>query len=796
MLQSYFIIGLRNLLKQKGFSLIKIAGLALGLAASLVIYLYVLEDLSYDKFHPGHERIVRLLTIDNAEGVSSKLVGVTQPRLGPAAKDELPEVIEYVRFTGGGRYDLAYGDKTLKSKAAFRVDPSVFEVFNFPVVNGPSSGILDQPGSIAITTSLAEKIFGDENPVGKTLRLNQNTDLHVTAVLADPPKNSHIQFDLLHSLVPGQNEDGFRQALDTWQSIFTYTYLLLDKPGDIDVLNKNLQAIAAKNNAYDFFFPVAQRLDDVHLSSKGILFETNANKSDTQNVYVLSIISVLILVLALVNFTNLVTANASGRAKEIGMRKVIGAVRKQLITQHLTESVLITLVAMVFALGVVFSVLPMLNSVYNRFGDFGLLFNSENIALLILLVMATGVLAGIYPALVLSGFKPVHVLKGSFKSSNSGIRLRKALVILQFTISIALMVGSGIVYQQMNFIYTADLGYNRDQVITIQQNGGASGRSTTFKNELLKNTNVVSAGTSSVRIGQQLGRTNIVPEGRNTTDSNIIASIMAADESFVPTMDMQMKSGRSFSLNYDDSLSMVINEEMEKLLGWQDAVGRRISLQSGPEPTDLTAYTVIGVVKDFHFATIRHKIEPMLMVYNANNGAMSIRVKGTNISETIAYIGETWKKVNPGSTFDYAFLDEQFASLYSNEEAFRAMFTHFTVLALLIAGLGLFALSAFTAEQRKKEIGIRKVLGASTLSILFRLSAEYVVLIVIAFGLASTVAYFVMDKWLEEFQYSIRISAGIFIVAGVGAVLIALLTISFQAIKAALHNPIQSLRSE
>lgn len=796
MLQSYFIIGLRNLMKQKGFAVIKIAGLALGLAASLIIYLYVIEDLSYDKFHPNHDRIVRLLTIDNAEGVSSKLVGVTQPRLGPAAKDELPEVVESVRFTGGGQYDLAYGDKTLKSKAAFRVDPSVFYVFHFPVVNGPSTGVLDQPGSIAITASLAEKIFGSENPIGKTLKLNQTTDLHITAVLADPPKNSHIQFDLLHSLVPGQNEDGLRQALDTWQSIFTFTYLLLDKPAEIDDLNGKIQAIAAKNNTFDFFSPVAQPLDEVHLNSKGILFETNANKSDMQNVYILSVISALILMLALVNFTNLVTANAAGRAKEIGMRKVIGALRRQLIIQHLSESILITLMAMVLAIGIVYSILPNLNSLYNRSGDFSMLLYPENILLISVITLFIGTLAGIYPALVLSGFKPVQVLKGTFKGSDTGIRLRKALVVVQFTISIALMVGTGIVYQQMDFIYTADLGYNRDQVITIQQNGGTAGRSATFKNELLKNPGIVSVGTSSARIGQQLGRTTIYPEGRSTTDTNIIASIMASDETFVPTMDIRMKSGRSFSLQYDDSLSMVINEQMERLLGWNDAVGRKISLQSGPEPTDLTAYTVIGVVRDFHFATIRHKIEPMLMVYNASNGAMSIRVKSTNIDETIAYIGETWKKVNPGTTFDYAFLDEQFATLYSNEEAFRAMFSHFTLLALLIAGLGLFALSAYSTEQRKKEIGIRKVLGASTLSILFRLSVEYVVLIAISFGLASVVAYFVMDKWLEEFQYSIRISAGIFIVAGSGAVIIALLTISFQAIKAALHNPVKSLRSE
>jgi putative ABC transport system permease protein len=515
MLKSYFISGLRNLLKQKAYSLIKIAGLAFGLAATLIIYLYVQEDLSYDKFHSNYDRTVRLLTIDNAEGVSSKLVGVTQPRLGPAAKEELPEVIEAVRFTGGGRYDLSYNGNSLKCEAAFRVDSTVFSVFDFPVVEGPSAGILAKPGSIAITQSLAKKIFGSESAVGKTIRLNLNTDLNVTAVLADPPRNSHIQFDLLHSLVPGQNEDGLRQALDTWQGIFTFTYLLLDKPADVPELNKKLQAISKKNNAYEFFTPVCQPLSDVHLHSKEILFETNANKSDILNVYVLSSIAILILVLAAVNFMNLVTANAAGRAKEIGMRKVIGAVRQQLIAQHLVESIIVTLISALFALLIAGLSLPILNSLYQRFADFSMLMQPVNVLLLLLLMVFVGVISGVYPAFVLSSFKPIFVLKGAFKNSTGGIRLRKALVVLQFTISIALMVGTGVVYQQMKFIYTADLGFDREQVVTIQQNGDAVGRATTLRNELQQNSSVVSTGTSSVRLGQQLGRTNIVPEGAN-----------------------------------------------------------------------------------------------------------------------------------------------------------------------------------------------------------------------------------------------------------------------------------------
>ncbi|HWA34230.1 MAG TPA: ABC transporter permease, partial [Cyclobacteriaceae bacterium] len=795
MLKSYFLIGFRNLLKEKGYSFIKITGLTFGLSVSMIIFLYVQEDLSFDAFNKNYNRIVRLLTIDSAEGVSSKLVGVTQPRLGPAADEEIPEVIKSVRFTGGGRYDLSYEGNSLKCEQAYRVDPSVFDVFDIPVVKGATSGILDNPGSIAITESLAKKIFGDKDPIGQTVKLNLTTDLFVTAVLADRPKNSHLQFDLLHSLVPGQNEDGLRQALNTWQGIFCNTYLLLDKPTDIPSLNAKLQEISKKNNAFQFFTPVAQPLEDVHLKSKEILFEANANKSDALNVYVLSIIAALILVLASVNFMNLVTAKSAARAKEVGMRKVIGAVRSQLIGQHLTESIIVTSVAMVIAFILTYFSIPLLNNAYQRFADPSLLLAPQTLLILAGLVTIVGVHAGIYPAFVLSAFKPIMVLKGSFKNSGSGIQLRKVLVVLQFTISIALMVGTGVVYQQMQFIYSADLGYSRDQIISIQQSGSAVGRAKTLRTELLRNPNIVAAGTSSTRIGQQLGRTTIVPEGSDG-QSNIIVSTMAADESFIPTMDMKMAAGRNFSLEFDDSLSMVINEQLMHLLKWNDAVGKKISLQSGPNPTDLTAYTVVGVVKDFHFATVRHKLEPMFMLYNENNGAMSIKIKAAAAQESIAHIEASWKKVNPGSTFEYAFLDDQFANLYRNERAFSKMFTHFTLLALFIAALGLFALSAFTAEQRKKEIGIRKVMGATNTSILIRLSSEFIQLIVIAFLLASVIAYFVMKQWLLDFQYRIDMPVGVFVVAGVGAVLIALFTVSMQGMKAAMANPAESLRTE
>jgi putative ABC transport system permease protein len=795
MLKSYFLIGLRNLLKEKGYSFIKITGLAFGLSVSMIIFLYIKEDLSFDDFNKNYKRIVRLLTIDSAEGVSSKVVGVTQGGLGPAADAEIPEVINSVRFTGGGRYDLSYEGNALKCEQAFRVDPSVFDVFDFKIIKGATSGILDKPGSIAITESLAKKIFGENDPIGQTVKLNLTTDLFVTAVLADQPGNSHLQFDLLHSLVPGQNEDGLRQALTSWQGIFCRTYLLLENPTDIETLNTKLQAISTKNNAFQFFKPVAQRLEDVHLQSKEILFEFNANKSDTLNVYILSVIALLILVLAAVNFMNLVTAKSAGRAKEVGMRKVIGAVRAQLVGQHLTESIIVTTIATIIAFVLTYLSVPFLNSAYQRFADPSMLLTPQSLAILVALVIIVGLLAGAYPAFVLSSFRPMMVLKGSFKNSSAGIQLRKVLVVLQFTISIALMVGTGIVFEQMQFIHNANLGYSRDQIISIQQSGATVTRTKTLKTELLRNPNIVAVGTSSTRIGQQLGRTVIAPEGIDT-QTPIVVSQMNADESFIPTMDMKMIAGRNFSLDYKDSLSMVINEEMTRLLKWNDAVGKKISLQTGPNPTDLTAYTVVGVVKDFHFATIRHKLEPMFMLYNENNNAMSVKVKAAAAQESIAHLEDSWKKVNPGSTFEYAFLDDQFANLYRNERAFSKMFTHFTLLALFIAALGLFALSAFTAEQRKKEIGIRKVMGATNSSILIRLSSEFIQLIVIAFFLASAIAYFVMKQWLLDFQYRIDMPVSVFVVAGIGAILIALFTVSLQGMKAATANPAESLRTE
>lgn len=795
MLKSYLTIGLRNMLKQKGYTVIKVAGLALSLGVCLIIYLYVQEDFSYDRQNKNYDHIARLLTIDHGEGVSSKRVGVTELPIGPAVQAQLPEVINSVRVVGGGQLDLTYNDNVLKCNAAFRTESSFFDIFTVKVLQGATKGILDHPGDIAITESLAKKIFGNEDPVGKTVKLDQTTDLQVTAVIEDPPGTSHLQYDLLRSLVPGQDEQGLKQALDNWQNIGCFSYILLDRVPDPAILNPKIQAIAKQNQAVPFFEPIVQPLSDVHLHSKDILFEANAHKADMLNIYVLISIGVLILVLAIVNFVNLVTARSTTRAKETGLRKVVGAHRGQLISQHLAESILITVFAGILAVLAAAAAIPWLNDLYQRFADPSLLLSANTLIGLAAVLLLVGILAGLYPAFVLSSFLPATVLKGDFKASTQGISLRKSLVVLQFTISIALIVGTSIIYKQMEFIFSSDMGYSRDQVMTLQFSQLTINHSEELKNALLQNTAVSAVGTSSPKIGQQLGRTQIYPEGISD-QTNIITSIMNADEGFIPTMGIAMAAGRNFSKQFNDTSSMIINESMAKLLDWKDPIGRKIGIQTGANADDRTYFTVVGMVKDFHFATLRQQVEPMFMLYAPQNFSMELRLKAKDIPSAVKQIDEIWKKVNPGTTFDYSFADEDFAQQYGTEQAFEMMFGNFTILAILIALLGLFALSAFTITQRRKEIGIRKILGANVRQIVVMLSREFMVLVMIAFLLSIPVAWYVMHQWLEGFVYHTAISWTIFAFAGVLALLVAFLTMSFQTVRAGLENPVNSLRTE
>lgn len=795
MLKNYMTVALRNLLNQKFYSIIKILGLAIGLASSILIALFVYEDLSYDGFNTKKERIVRILTIDNAEGVQSKRVGVTYPGFAPAIQRDVPEVINSVRIFNQGRVPLRVGDNLLSSEGAYRTESSFFEIFDYTLVNGDAKGILDEPNAVVLTQALATKLFGKENPVGKAIQMN-TTSLNVKGVMADLPKNSHLQFDMLRSITPTPSDSSYAQYLNSFNGIGVHAYLLLDRPRNLQTIIPKLKQVADKNQGYEFFEPTLQYLADVHLNSGEILFEQNHNKTDGSNLYVLSFVALLIVLLAAVNFMNLVTAHAASRAKEVGLRKVVGAVKEQLIWQHLLESILVTAISFILAFALSILLLPVLNSVYQRYATLTPLFSPLAIAGALGLVLLLGLLAGSYPAFVLSSFKPVAVLKGAFKNTNSGIRLRQTLVVLQFTISIALMVGMGVVFLQMHYISSKDLGFSREQVISIPFKGQqAQQRARTLQTELKRNPNVISTGTASVKMGQQLGRTNILPEGK-PTDINYITSIIAIDESFIPTMGIQILQGRNFSAEFpaDSASSMIINEEMTRLLDWPDPIGKTIRLETGPQ--QYATYQVVGLVKDFHFATIRHKVEPVFMLYNKDNSQLAVKISTDKIPETLSFIEQTWKRINVETPYEYNFLDEDFANLYRSEQTFATMFSHFTVLALFIAVLGLLGLSAFTAQQRRKEISIRKVLGADVSQIMFLLSKDFLRLVLIAIIVAMPVAWYFMRKWLEDFAYRTDMNPLIFVGAAVTAILIALLTVSYLSYKAAQANPVKSLRSE
>jgi putative ABC transport system permease protein len=795
MLKNYITVALRNLMNQKFYSVIKIVGLAVGLASSILIALFIYEDLSYDGFNTKKDRIVRILTIDNAEGVKSKQVGVTYPGFAPAIERDVPEVINSVRIFNQGRVPLQVGDNLLSSEGAYRTESSFFEIFDYPLIIGETKGVLDEPNAVVLTQSLAAKLFGKENPVGKAIQMN-TTSLNVKGVMADPPKNSHLQFDMLRSITPTPSDSSYAQYLNSFNGIGVHAYLLLDRPRDLKTLIPKLKQVADKNQGYEFFEPTLQYLSDVHLNSGEILFEQNHNKTDGSNLYVLAFVALLIILLAAVNFMNLVTAHAAGRAKEVGLRKVVGAVKEQLIGQHLLESMVVTGISFVIAFALAILLLPVLNNVYQRYATLAPLLSPVAIVGALCLVMLLGLLAGSYPAFVLSSFKPVAVLKGAFKNSNRGIRLRQTLVVLQFTISIALMVGMGIVFLQMHYITSKDLGFSREQVISIPFKGQqAQQRARILQTELKRNPAILSTGTASVKLGQQLGRTNILPEGK-PTDINYITSIMAIDESFIPTMGIQVLQGRNFSTDFpaDSASSMIINEEMTRLLDWPNPIGKTIRLETGPQ--QYATYQVVGLVKDFHFATIRHKVEPVFMLYNKNNGQLAVKINTAEVSQTLGYIEQTWKRVNAETPFEYNFLDEDFANLYRSEQTFASMFSHFTILALFIAVLGLLGLSAFTAQQRRKEISIRKVLGAEVSQIMFLLSKDFLRLVLVAVVIALPVAWYFMRQWLEDFAYRTDMNPFVFIGAAVTAILVALLTVSYLSYKAAQANPIKSLRNE
>jgi len=805
MVSNYLKIALRNLTRFKAYSAINITGLAVGMACCILILLYVFDELSYDRFHENAGRIYRI-GVEGTLGDNSFNAAVSPPVLRNTLINDYPEVINATRVKNFGFPVLRYGDKVFSEELFFWVDSSFFDVFTVEFVKGNPKTALTLPESVVLTERMAKKYFGNEDPMGKLINSDNRRDYKITGVVKEFPENSHFHFDFLASL----NSYGFIDQ-QGWLNNDYYTYFLLQEdfpaeqfeaklPGIVEkhvfpvierFLSVSIEDLEKRGMRYEY---ILQPVTDIHLFSN-LDAEVEPN-GDIAYIYIFSLIAAGILLIACINFTNLATARSANRLKEIGVRKTLGSSRQQLIKQFLTESILMSFIAVVISLIIIEIALPFFGELVNKHLTFGLFTNAYSIPLLLVFILVVGTFAGAYPALYLSSFNPVKVLKKETGQSGKNPWLRNSLVVVQFAVSITLFIGTIIVYNQLDFISNKKLGFNKEQVIIVKKTDDIGRFMESFRNDLKSIPGVINASNSNNLFGQNFGNT---PYRRYGTNDNHLMNIMFADYYFAPVYEIEMLKGRYYSEYYgSDTTAIVLNETAAKELGIQDdPIGKLIEHPDDddePEP-----YTVIGVMKDFHFQSLHRRIEPILirLFYPGDFGRnVSVKVTPDNIDKKLEEIKNVWHKYAGNQAFEYVFFDEDFAKVYEAEKRTGVIVTIFSILAILIACLGLLGLAAFTTEQRTKEVGIRKILGATIPGIVFLLLKDFAKWVIISNIIAWPIAYFALNKWLEDFAYRIDISLWVFIAASIGAMLIAIFTVSYQSIKAAIANPVKSLRYE
>ncbi len=798
MLRSYFTTALRQLLWQKGYSLLNLTGLAVGLTCLLLITLYVQDELAYDRFHAKSDRIYRVTReFLDEDGTPVLHLGFVAAPFAPRLRQAFSEIERIVRlFPSGGK--LTRGADTFEEGNLYYADPDVFEVFSFQFHGGNARNVLAEPFTAVLSRPLAEKYFPGENPVGKLLQLDKEYYLRITGVYEPLPAQSHFHPNMLISFATLADETimGKEKLENNWSGNNFATYLLLPKGYDAGKLASRLPGFLAqhlgpgthkRNNLY------LQKLTDIHLHSRlDAELETNGNVA---YVKLFALIGLLILLLAVINYMNLATARGAARAREVGVRKVLGAARRQLAAQFLSESLLLTVVAFCVAFALSGLLLPALNHFTGKSLRLNSLHNGSFLVAGLVLVGLTGLLSGSYPALFLSTFRPIKVLKGSIPTG--GLSLRQGLVVVQFALTALLLIGTATVYRQLSYLQNKELGYRKDQVLILPSPGKEMYEA--FRQELLAHPGIAGAGRSSQVPSGRLRdfKEARVLKGNTMSPAQVTVLALRVDHDFIPTYGMQMRAGRNFSRSYttDDTAAYVLNETAVKLLGWQhpeQAVGQPFAYGD-----NRLNRKIIGVVKDFHFESLHQPIVPLVLYISPDwLRNVSVRLSGRNVREAIAHAERVWKQFRPEEPFQYQFLDEQFATLYQEEETRGQLFTLFTGVAILVACLGLFGLATYATSRRSKEIGIRKVLGASLPGIVVMLSREFVRLVGVAFLLAAPLAYYLVQRWLETYPYRAALSWPLFALAGGVMLLIALLTVGFQTLKAATANPVHSLRSE
>jgi len=803
MYRSYFKIGWRNLLKNKAHFVINTTGLALGIATCLIISMFVVDELSYDHFNENADRMARIVLKGKVNGEVIK-EAVTPAPVGPTLKEEFPEVEQATRLRRVGSPKIQYKNTTYRNSQLAFVDPNFFEVFTIPLLEGDPHTALKDPNTIIITREESLKYFGDEDPINKVLEFkDQGAQLKVTGVIERVPANSHFHFDMFASMT------GLDDAkVDNWMASNYFNYVVLAKGTDFKVFESKLPDIVTKymgpqveqigmtyekfkenGNEIGFF---VQPLTDIHLHSDFASQTELEPGGDLKSVYIFGAVALFMLLIACINFMNLSTAAATKRSKEVGVKKVLGSQARQLIQQFLTESFISTCVAMLFALALTVMALPIFNHLSGKSLEANFLLKPEVVIALAMLGLVITFLAGSYPAFFLSSFRPIAALKNKVAGGGRSKGIRSGLVVFQFVISAALIVAIIIVNQQMSYIQTKEVGYDRDQIMVLRESYLLGNKESVFRDQIL-----AEPGVSSITMS------GFMPAG--PTDNNMMGVypgeqqeairrtlVYNIDEQYLSTMGMELVTGRNFSATpAADSLHAIINETAVRIFGLgENPIGQVLTADGGKRKL-----TVIGVVKDFHFRSLHEAIAPLIMLNNPYGGLI-IRTNTKDVAALVASISTKWQAFETGEPFSYAFLDDLYNETYVVEQKMGDVLKIFGLLTILVACLGLFGLVTFTAEQRVKEIGIRKVLGANVSQIVSLLSRDLILLVAISFIIAFPLGFYLMDKWLQDFAYRIEIRWWVFVLAGSATILIAFLTMSVKTIKSALINPVDSLRSE
>ncbi len=808
MIRNYIKTAFRSLMKNKGFTFINVFGLSLGLAICMLIVFYVMDELSYDHYNTKIDRIYRVNNDVKFNG--NAMSGTTNPApLASTLQNTFPEIEKTTRFRQNGGAQVKKGNQNIQEDRITYADPAMFDVFTLPLVSGSPFTALTEPKSVVITEKTAKKYFNSIDVIGKTLLFNNTDTYKITGVMRDIPKQSHFIFDFFISMssLPESKEV-------TWLSSNFQTYILL-KPGANSkkiessfpqmvktyvgvqlqsVIHLSFNDFEKGGNYYRFSLT---RLKDIHLkSNRNGEMGTNGNMI---YVYLFSAVAIFILLIACVNFMNLSTARSANRAREVGVRKVLGSARKNLIAQFLAESIMVTLAATAIALFAAWVLLPLFNQMSGKELVMSNQLLSWLIPSLIVLAFVIGCFAGSYPAFYLSAFQPIEVLKGKLSTGFKGGVFRSVLVVFQFCISIFLIIGTLVIYNQLKYIQNKDLGYNRDHVLTIQNVWALGKQSKVFKNEVKQMPGVSNATlTSYTPTGGNRNSGAIFKSVTLDAASGILAQQWQVDENYIPTLGMKLIAGRNFSNQMStDSTAVIINESAARLFGFTKPLNRQLYRTQDDYGKQVKVYHIIGVVKDFNFSSLKDNIEPVVLKYEEDWGALNIRISSNNIPALVSQIENKWKSFSPNQAFSYTFMQQDFDATYRSEQRIGKIFVWFTSLAIVIACLGLFGLAAYAAEQRTKEIGIRKILGANVSTIVSLLSVDFIKLVVISIAVASPLAWWAMNTWfLQSFAYRQNIQWWVVVAAGLAATLVAFITISFQSIKAALSNPVDSLRSE